>query len=129
MATGVGDLVLVHILDKPAFFARIEDIYADHKPEWYRVELLVLQVPPVLVTWILREEYINGAEFTMGGHKVRVEKVVRPDKLKVVDGQNEVKECIMESEKKNEAQSINDTTSNSNSSNVIPLLKRKKNKQ
>jgi hypothetical protein len=27
------------------------------------------------VTWILREEYINGAPFTMGGTPMRLEKV------------------------------------------------------
>lgn len=77
MAT-VGDLVLVHVEDNPAFFARIEHIEPDVKPNWYQVTLLVLQVPVIEVAWILREEYINGSSFTMGGKKVLMEPVVTP---------------------------------------------------
>jgi hypothetical protein len=75
-----GDLVLVHVEDTPAFFARIECIGPDVKPDWYQVTLLVLQVPVVEVTWLLREEYLSGASFTMGGKKVVVELVVAPTK-------------------------------------------------
>jgi hypothetical protein len=75
-----GDLVLVHVEDTPAFFARIECIGPDVKPDWYQVTLLVLQVPVVEVTWILKEEYLSGASFTMGGKKVVVELVVAPTK-------------------------------------------------
>jgi len=42
-----GDLVLVHVEDRPAFFARIECISPDVKLDWYQVTLLVLQVPRV----------------------------------------------------------------------------------
>ena len=75
-----GDLVLVHVEDTPAFFARIECIGPDVKPDWYQTTLLVLQVPLVEVTWILKEEYINGASFTMGGKRVVLEPVVAPPK-------------------------------------------------
>ncbi|MEE9121336.1 MAG: hypothetical protein V3U56_08610 [Syntrophobacteria bacterium] len=75
-----GDLVLVHVEDTPAFFARIECIGPDVKPDWYQVTLLVLQVPVVEVTWILEEEYLSGASFTMGGKKVVIELVVAPTK-------------------------------------------------
>jgi hypothetical protein len=37
-------------------------------------------VPVVEVTWILKEEYLSGASFTMGGKKVVVELVVAPTK-------------------------------------------------
>jgi hypothetical protein len=73
-----GDLVLVTVEDTPAFFARIECISPDVKPDWYQVTLLVLQVPVVEVTWILREEYLSGASFTMGGKKVVIELVTAP---------------------------------------------------
>lgn len=76
--TKEGDLVLVHIEGKPAFFARIEKISPDPKPEWWQVKMLVLQVPLITVTWILREAYINGEEFTMGGHPMRLVKVEAP---------------------------------------------------
>jgi hypothetical protein len=75
-----GELVLVHVEDSPAFFARIECISPDVKPDWYQVTLLVLQVPLVEVTWILKEEYINGGSFTMGGKRVVMERVVAPPK-------------------------------------------------
>jgi hypothetical protein len=74
MAT-IGDIVLVYQEDKPDFFARIEDIWADRKPAWYCVKLLVLQVPVVETVWILREAYINGETFTMKGISTRLEKV------------------------------------------------------
>lgn len=77
MAT-INDIVLVHLEDQPVFFARIEDILPDHKKDWFHVKLLVLQVPMQTVTWILREAYINGSEFTMGGKRMRLEEVVAP---------------------------------------------------
>jgi hypothetical protein len=77
--TQEGDLVLVNIRNKPAFFARIEDISADIKPGWYQVKMLVLQVPLLVIAWILREPYINGEEFTMGGHPVTLTRVVSPE--------------------------------------------------
>ncbi len=78
MATA-GDIVLIYYGDKPTFFARIEEIFQDHKPHWFHVKLLVLQIPIVEVVWILREEYINGASFTMGGHSLRIKLVTGPD--------------------------------------------------
>lgn len=70
-----GDVVLIYHNEKPAFFARVEDISPDHKRDWYHVKLLVLHVPLTEVTWILREEYIDGEVFTMDGDNVRMEKV------------------------------------------------------
>ena len=74
----INDLVLVHIDDKPGFYARIEDITADVKPGWWQVKLLVLTFPLQLFTWTLDESQINGAPYTMGGTPVRLEKVVSP---------------------------------------------------
>jgi hypothetical protein len=78
--TGVTDLVLIHFEDKPLSFARIEAIEPDHKPGWYHVTLLMLQVPVQLATWILRDAYIDGAPFTMNGKRMRIEKVITPYK-------------------------------------------------
>ncbi len=77
--TDVGDVVLIYLENSPAFFARIEDISPDVKAGWYHVKLLVLQVPLMTITWILKSEYINGEEFTMGGRPVRLEKVICPE--------------------------------------------------
>ncbi len=74
----VGDVVLVYMDNSPAFFARVDEILADVKPGWFHVKLLVLQVPLLIVTWILREAYYNGQEFTMGGRPMRIDKVVAP---------------------------------------------------
>jgi len=76
--TGINDVVLVYFEDKPLSFARIEDIAADHKPGWYHVTLLMLQVPLQVVTWILRDAYVNGEEFTMNGKRMRLERVEAP---------------------------------------------------
>jgi hypothetical protein len=76
---GEKDLVLIYFEDKPLLFARIEDISPDIKPNWYQVRLLLLQVPLQVVTWILREAYIDGADFTMNGKKMRLEKVEAPE--------------------------------------------------
>jgi hypothetical protein len=77
MAT-VNDLVLVHIDNKPGFYARIEAIVPDVKPGWWQVRLLVLTMPLQVFTWILDESQVNGAPYTMGGTPVRLEKVVAP---------------------------------------------------
>jgi hypothetical protein len=72
------DLVLIYYEDKPLSFARIEGIEPDHKPSWYHVKLLLLQVPVQTVTWILRDAYIDGGEFTMNGKRMRLERVESP---------------------------------------------------
>ena len=74
-----NDLILVYFEDKPLVFARIEEILPNSKPDWYHVRLLLLQIPPRMVTWILRDVYIEGAEFTMNGQRMRLEKVVVPE--------------------------------------------------
>ena len=74
-----NDIILIYREDEPLSFARIEDISADSKPDWYHVKLLMLQLPPQIITWILRDVYIEGAEFTMNGKRMRLEKVVVPD--------------------------------------------------
>jgi len=71
----IGDVVLIYYREKPAFFARIESIEPDIKKDWFRIQLLILTIPLKTVTWILREEYINGVPFTMDGNLVRIEAV------------------------------------------------------
>ena len=76
--TQENDIVLIYFEDKPFAFARVEEILPDTKRDWYHVKLLWLQVPLQVVTWILRDVYINGEPFTMGGKNMRLEKVVCP---------------------------------------------------
>ena len=79
--TTVSDIVLIHLEDRPLAYARVEDIEPDVKQGWFRITLLVLQIPPppAVVTWILRDSYIDGEEYTMGGRRMRLEKVVAPE--------------------------------------------------
>ena len=104
------DIVLVYSEDIPLTFARIEEISADIKPNWYHVKLLILQMPLQPVTWILKDSYIDGEEFTMDGKKVRLELVECP----------EVAEPSEIHEKKSKK------VRGSKSGNVISLIDRKK---
>lgn len=70
-----GEVVLIYHQEQPAAFARIESIEFDVKKDWYRITLLLLTIPPQTVTWILRETYIDGAPFTIGGRPMRLETV------------------------------------------------------
>ncbi|MDA3897169.1 MAG: hypothetical protein PF482_13595 [Desulfobacteraceae bacterium] len=78
MAT-INDIVLIYYEDQPFSYARVEEILPDSKKNWYHIKLLLLQVPLETVTWILKDTYINGDEFTMGGKRMRLEKVIPPD--------------------------------------------------
>jgi hypothetical protein len=91
--TAENDLVLIYMEDIPLSFARIESILADSKPDWYHVKLLMLQVPPHIVTWILRDIYINGSEFTMQGKRMRLEKVVAPPESQALEQEEEKKDA------------------------------------
>jgi hypothetical protein len=74
----INDLVLVHIDNKPGFYARIEEIFPDMKPGWWQVKLLALAFPLQVFTWILDSSQIDGAPYTMGGTPVRLEPVISP---------------------------------------------------
>ena len=73
-----NDMILIHIENAPAFFARVEKISSDVKPGWWRIKLLLLSLPVKIVTWILDDEQIRGAEFTMSSTPVRLEKIDLP---------------------------------------------------
>ncbi|MBC8186213.1 hypothetical protein H8E88_34455 [candidate division KSB1 bacterium] len=95
-----NDIVLVHIENKPSFFARVEKIYPDVKPNWWRVKLLILQVPVVMATWILDNDQVRGAEFTMNGTPIRVEKVEIPPEPEMEHQSPEENEKLHKSPKK-----------------------------
>ncbi|BCS52285.1 hypothetical protein [Geobacter sp. SVR] len=77
MAT-INDVVLVHVDNKPGFYARIEDISPDVRQGWWQVRLLVFTFPLQVFTWTLDEFQLEGADFTMGGTPIRMEPVVAP---------------------------------------------------
>ncbi|MGB4598562.1 MAG: hypothetical protein WBI04_01140 [Trichlorobacter sp.] len=72
------DLVLVHVDNKPGFYARVEEIAPDVKPGWWQVKLLVLTFPLQVFTWILDDNQIEGESFTMGGTPLQMEKLISP---------------------------------------------------
>jgi hypothetical protein len=72
-----GDIVLIYIKEQPTIYARIEAIEPDIKKGWYRVTLLLLSIPQQVITWILRDEYINGATFTMDGNPMMMKEMKR----------------------------------------------------
>ena len=78
MNTAENDLVLIYFENNPLTYARIESIEPDIKRGWYHVKLLLLQIPVQVVTWILRDVYIDGDPFTMNGKQMRLERVVCP---------------------------------------------------
>ncbi len=80
MAT-INDVVLIYMENKPLTFARIEDIEPDHKRDWYHVKFLFLQLPIRTGIWILKDIYINGEEFTMGGKKMEIKLVEKSSEI------------------------------------------------
>ena len=104
--TQENDLVLVYFEDQPLFYARVEDISPDIKKDWYHVKLLVLQVPLQVVTWILRDVYINGDEFTMNGKRMRLERVVSPVETEPVENSEEKEETEKKPKETNSANVI-----------------------
>ena len=91
--TAENDIVLIYMEDQPLSFARIEGILPDHKPDWYHVRLLLLQVPLQVTTWLLRDVYIDGTEFTMQGKRMRLEKVEVPEELQESEQERDEQEA------------------------------------
>jgi len=71
----VNDIVLIYLEETPVSFARIESILPDAKKDWFHIKLLMLNIPLQEITWILKNDYINGSEFHMNGQKIKLEKV------------------------------------------------------
>lgn len=91
MAT-IHDLVLIHVDNKPGFYARIEEVTADVKPGWWQVKLLVLTFPMQVFTWILDDFQMDGADFTMGGTPLKMELLVSPVELERLEEEKAEKE-------------------------------------
>lgn len=111
-----NDVVLVYIENNPTFFARIENINPDFKKGWWRVRLLILQIPLMVATWILDNEQIRGADFTMGGTPIRIEKVIAPTILPEAN-LSEQPEDEIPAEPKKQARIISLTPTKTNDSN------------
>lgn len=101
--TDIGDVVLVYHQGQPTVFARVEDIEPDVKRDWYHVTLLFLTLPMQTVTWILKDIYINGEEFTMNEKPMRLEPVKRVSPTKAPVEQEHVDDAQAKKEKKDAA--------------------------
>ena len=80
-----NDIVLIHVDNKPGFYARIDEITPDFKPGWWQVKLLVLTFPLQVFTWILDESQLEGASFTMGGTPLRLAEITSPLELERIE--------------------------------------------
>jgi hypothetical protein len=88
----IHDLVLIHVDNNPGFYARVEEILPDVKPGWWQVKLLVLTFPMQVFTWILDDNQVEGADFTMGGTPLRLEDVISPVELERIEKEKTEKE-------------------------------------
>jgi hypothetical protein len=73
-----GDLILVHTDNKPGFFARVEEITPDVKRGWWRVRFLPIGFENLdfnTLVWILDNDQIRGADYTMSGVPMRIERI------------------------------------------------------
>ena len=73
-----GDLILVHTDKRPGFFARVEEITPDVKKGWWRVRFLPIGLDNLgynTLVWILDNDQIRGADYTMSGVPMRIERV------------------------------------------------------
>jgi hypothetical protein len=73
---------------------------------WYHVKLLMLQIPPQYVTWILRDVYINGEEFTMNEKRMRLEAVVVQEEPQPPEDTEKEEEQVDSREKSGKAKVI-----------------------
>ena len=106
-----NDVILIYIENKPTFFARIEEITPDIKKGWWRVKLLILQIPLAVTTWILDNDQIRGADFTMGGTPLRIEKIVAPPEV-INNKEQEKEELSDQTAEKKQARIISLTSNN-----------------
>jgi len=86
-----GEIILIYHENNPTVFARVEDVRPDMKKNWYHITLLLLTIPTQTVTWILKDVYIEGEEFTMGGQPMRLEAVKKSVLTEVKKEQGEHK--------------------------------------
>lgn len=114
----VNDIVLVHVDNKPGFYARIDEIAADVKPGWWQVQLLVFTFPLQVFSWILDDFQLEGADFTMGGTPIRLEPVVSP-----IHEERRIKEEETENIRKEQREHVRQESAGSK---VVSLADRRK---
>ena len=73
-----GEVILIYFQETPSLFARVESVSPDVKKNWWRMEFLPLVLPLQPITWILDDDQMHGAGFTMDKNPVRIERVESP---------------------------------------------------
>ena len=96
-----NDVVLIYCEDKPLTYAKVEEIFPDVKVDWYHVKMIVLQIPLQVITWTLKNAYIEGDEFTINGKNFRIEAVVCPAEPPAPTSLNEKNNTHRDSKNKN----------------------------
>jgi len=66
--TFTGDIIIVGTPDGITY-ATVREIKPDIKKNWYLVRFILLVLPPVELTWTLREPQMCGEMFTIDGEK------------------------------------------------------------
>jgi hypothetical protein len=62
--TNIGDIALVGTPDG-IFYASVREIKQDFKKKWFNVRFTMLVLPPVELTWTLRQPQMCGELFTI----------------------------------------------------------------
>ena len=70
-----GEVILIHLDDSPAYFARVDRIEPDVKEGWWKLEFLLLTFPAERINWVIRESHMAGARFMIGETSIRIEQV------------------------------------------------------
>jgi hypothetical protein len=64
--THIGDIIIL-VTGSDIFYATVRDIRPDIKKDWYSVHVTMLSMPPVELTWKLRQQQMSGEIFTING--------------------------------------------------------------
>ncbi len=70
-----GEVLLVYVQEKPAFYIRIDQLVPDRKKGWWQVHFTALTLPSEHLVWLLDNDQIRGADFTMQGNPIRLDRV------------------------------------------------------
>ena len=87
-----NDIALVHMNGKPFVFARIEGVEPDLEKSglftassWWRVKMMALFMPPKVYIWVLKDEHMRGAPFTINGVEMSLSKIVTKEDIESHD--------------------------------------------
>lgn len=79
--TSPGDIILVG-MPSGLFYGLVHEIDSNVKKNWYNVSFKLLTIPPLDITWILRQPQMEGEIFTINNeeHFMISVDITAPDK-------------------------------------------------